>query len=110
MFSNIGFLLFFGSKLVGWDFFKFCIHISGLGFLLLFSRPKYSANLSVRYLSSSMTERELRELKASVMRKLFGGESVERDALPQEEEQQQQTLSGSLGYVGTLLHRLIYRD
>lgn len=112
VFSNIGFLLYVGSLLVGWGMLKFLVHVSGTGFLLLFARPNYSPFLSGYYCSPNMTHEEIAELRAMVVRKLNGEspeyplEFVPSSFIPQGYEGQSR-LSGSLGIVGRLLTSII---
>ena len=72
VFSNIGFLLFLGSSILGWGMLKFLVHVFGVGLLLLFSRPNYSPFLSGTYCDSGMTKEEIEELRRMVVRKLTG--------------------------------------
>jgi len=122
VFSNIGFILFLGSLLLGWGMFKFLIHVFGAGLLLLFARPNYSPFLSSTYCDSGMTREEIEELRRMIIRKLTGITSASGPARAQLAEQIRRIapqtatnpeperaggLVGSLGAFGRFLKRVV---
>jgi hypothetical protein len=109
VFANIGFMLYFGSLLFGWSMFKFLMHVSGSGWLLLFLRPNYSPFLSVKWCKSGLSLQQLEELKGMVVRKLEsegngGAASPASSYVPSERRSR---LRGSLGIVGDFLTRVV---